>query len=187
MGNTEDDTAAGRMHALLTHFRQRPVTGPEGHSYISSAPRSTRTSPAAPVDLTLVDHIRACIKEIADHTLEVNPDAEPLPPRVEGAYAWYLANTANASEADQQRRDTVVYRQSLEHALAMGETRVVRPHRCPDCNTFGLMWSDQLRQVVCTNRRCVSQDGTSKIVSPARIAYHHIKAMYEKGVRDCAT
>jgi ribosomal protein L37AE/L43A len=187
MGSTEDDTAAGRLGALVTHFRQHRVTGPAGHSFVSSAPRATSDAPAAPVNLEVVDHITACLREISDHAHEVNPGAGPLPPRVQGAYSWYMENTRNAPEAEQQRRDTIVYKQSLEHAIAMGETKVVRPHRCPDCDTFSLMWSRPMQQIVCTNRKCTAADGTSRIVTPARIARHHIAAMSEKTVRDCAT
>lgn len=188
MGNrTDDDTAAGRLGDLVTHFRQPRVTGPAGRSFVSSAPRPTPDAPAAPVNLDVVDHITTCLREISDHAHQVNPDAGPLPPRVQGAYRWYMEKTRNAPEAEQQRRDTIVYKQSLEHAIAMGETKVVRPHRCPDCNTFGLMWSRPRQQIVCTNGECLTEDGTSRTVSPARIAYHHVAAMYEKGVRDCAT
>jgi hypothetical protein len=185
MGRTDDDTATGRLSQLAAHFREYPVTGPAGHSYISSAPRPTATTPAALVNLTVVDHIAACVAEVVDHTRKVNPDAGPLPARTSAVYAWYMANTANAPEAEQQRRDTIVYKQSLEHALAMGETKAVRPHRCPDCNTFGLMWSAQMQQIVCTNRKCLTEDGTSRIVTSARIAYHHIAA--GKSVRVRAT
>jgi len=188
MGNrTEDDTAASRLGTLLAHFTQHPVTGPAGRSFVSAAPRATPDAPAAPINLEVVDHITASIREVVDDTLAANPDAGPLPARVEAVYGWYVANTINAPEAVRQRRDTIVYRQALEHALAMGETKVVRPHRCPDCDTFSLMWSRPLSQIVCTNRKCTTDDGTSKIVTTARIAYHHIAAMSEKTVRDCAT
>lgn len=181
MGNrTDDDTAASRLGTLLAHFKQHPVTGPAERGPAS-------VTPGAPVNLTVVDHITASVREVVADTLDANPDASPLPARVEAVYGWYVQNTAQAPEAVQQRRDAIVYRQSLEHAIAAGDTAVVRPHRCPDCDTFGLMWSRPLRQVVCTNRRCRAADGTSRTVSLARIAHHHVAALSEKSVRDCAT
>ena len=188
MGNrTDDDTASGRLSALLGQLRQRPVTGPEGHSYIGSGPHTRPTESPALVDLSVVDHITACIREIADHTHQVNPGADPLPPRVEGAYTWYLDNTRNADAAQQQRRDTVIHRQRLEHAIAAGDRSVVRPHRCPACNTFGLMWPRGSDKAVCTNGDCLTKDGLSRKWTLAKLAYEHVAATSEKAVRDCAT
>lgn len=184
---TDDDTAASRLGALATHFRQYPVTGAEGHSYISSAPRTAATSPAAPVNLTVVDHITASLREVVDHTLATNPAPSPLPARVEAVYGWYVENTRHAPEAVQQRRDTVIYRQRLEHALAAGDRSVVRPHRCPACRTFGLFWRPELARAVCTNGECLTRDGLSQKWTLGKLAYEHIAAMSEKAVRDCAT
>lgn len=169
MGHGDDDTAAARLGQLSRYFREPAVTGNTG--------RHTRsTTPAAPVNLTIVDHIQASIQEIAADARAVNPAAGPLPERVEAVYAWYLEHTKAAGPAQQQRRDTIVYRQGLEHAIALGDIKVVRPLRCPKCRTLGLMWEAPLRRALCTNRNCVTKDGTSTTWTLARLAYEHVAA-----------
>jgi hypothetical protein len=190
MSTTEDDTAEQRFAELLHCFRERPVTGPAGHSYISSEPRPTAVHPGAPIDLTVVDHITASVKELADYTREANPAAEPLPGHVEDVYAWCVENTQNTPEAAQQRRDTLIYRQKLEHAIAMGDhdsvSKAVRPIRCPACNTFSLFWRPQATNALCTNGRCLTKDGLSRRWSLARLATAHIEAQ-QKTLRVRAT
>lgn len=178
MGNTED--AEGRLGTLMKDFLQHPVTGP-----VERGPASV--TPGTPVNLTVVDHITAAVREVADHAREVNPAASPIPARVQAVYQWYLDNTADADAGQRQRRDTIVYKQSLEHALAMGDASVVRPHRCPACRTFGLFWRRELGKAVCTNGDCLTKDGLSRKWTPGRLAYEHVAAMSEKAVRDCAT
>lgn len=184
MRTTGDDTAEQLLVELLHCFRERPVTGPAGHSYIASEPRGTATHPSAPLNLTVVDHIDATVRELADYTRETNPDAEPLPAHVEAVYAWCVANTQNAPEDVQQRRNTILFRQKLEHAIAMGDTKAVRPIRCPQCSTLGLMWRGQ--RAVCTNGNCVTKEGLSNRFTLAQLAYSHI-ARQQKSVRVRAT
>jgi hypothetical protein len=64
-----------------------------------------------------------------------------------------------------------------------GVTSVVRPHRCPACNTFGLSWEDDLRRAICMNRRCLTKAGTSRTWSLARIAYEHVIRQEKRQVR----
>jgi hypothetical protein len=180
MSTTEEDTAAQLLAQLHQYFRTHPVTGPAGHSYISSEPRATAVNPGAPIDLTVIAHIDASVRELADYTREANPSAEPLPTRVEAVYAWCVENTQNAPEDIQQRRDTIIYRQKLESAIAAGHhdvvRKAVRPIRCPACNTFGLFWKPEVGKAVCTNGRCLTKDGLSHRWSLARIATAHIEA-----------
>jgi hypothetical protein len=189
MGNRtdDDDTAAGRLGQLIGQLRQRPVTGPEGHSYIASGSHARPTHSPALIDLAGVDHITDSVRELVDYTREVAPDAEPLAGYAQDVYQWAADSTRDAPEEVQQRRATIEYRQRLEHAIAAGDIKVVRPHRCPACRCFGLMWERQQRTVVCTNGNCRTKDGLSRKWSLARLAYEHIAAMSEKGVRDCAT
>jgi hypothetical protein len=167
MGTGDDDTATNRLRLLDTHFRQHPVTGPTERS----APTATAT---VPLDLGMVDHIRSCVTELADDVLTINQAPTQLPARVADVYAWCLDNTKTAGPAQQQRRDTIIYRQSLEHAIAMRDFKVVPPHRCPACRTFGLLWRPQLQRALCTNRRCLNDEGTSSTWTLARLAYEHI-------------
>jgi hypothetical protein len=185
--DTDDDIAAARVRTLAAHFRQHPVTSAAGHSYTPAGTRTPATVSPALVDLSMVDHLSACVREMVGHARQANPDAGPAPDRIDDTYAWYIANTANSDEAVRQRRDTVIYRQSLEHAIAAGNTKVVPPHRCPACRCFGLMWERNQRTVVCTNKRCRSKDGLSQTWSLAQLAYEHVAERYEKSVRDCAT
>lgn len=174
MGNGDEDTAAVQLRLLDHNFRQHPVTGPEGHSYVSSAPRSTPTAPGIPYNTDVVDHIRASVAEIDADVRAVNPEAGPRPERVDAVYAWYLDNTKTADHAQRQRRDTVIYRQSLEHTMALGDFQAIRPHRCPQCRTFGLMWRPAIQRALCTNRRCVTDEGLSSAWTLAHLAYEHI-------------
>lgn len=185
MGAAEDDTetAAAQLRLLNRHFREHPRTGPA----IRTAPS---TIPGAPVNLAVVDHITASIREVTDDTYTLNPQASPLPDRLDSVYAWYRANTRNAPEAQQQRRDTVIYRQRLEHAITMGDAKVVRRHRCPACQTLGLFWPPEVRdpkrgRAVCANRRCLTAEGMTRTWTLARLAYEHVAI--QKTLRDCAT
>lgn len=191
MGRTEDDTTAGsRLRLLYDHFRERAVTSPEGHSYVPAGPRTTRITAPAPADLGVVDHITASLTEVAAETHAANPDAGPLPSRVEAVYDWYRQHTQQAPEAVQERREAVIYRQQLEHAITMGDVDVVRPHRCPACRTFSLLWpqdrpSPSTGRVICSNRRCLTKQGLTRTWTLARLAYEYVAA--EKTFGECAT
>lgn len=178
MGAKEEDTASSLLRLLHTDFREHPRSAPEGR-------RSRATYPAAPVNLSVVDLIDASVREVADHTRAVNPDAGPLPERVEAVYDWYRENTRHTDEAQRQRGEAMVYRQQLEHAIAMGDVSVIPPHRCPACRTFGLMWKPELERALCTNRRCLTRDGMSRTWELAKLAYEHVAA--EKMFRVRAT
>lgn len=163
------DTAAARLHQLATYFRDHPVTGPvEGHT-------PGRSAAPAPMSLATLDHIRSSVQEVVTHTRTANPDAGPLPERVEAVYAWARDNTQRAPEIDQQRLEVIEYRQYLEHAIRAGDWRkVIRPQRCPECRTFGLMWEHAMQRALCTNTDCVDKDGFSTTVSLSRLAHEHI-------------
>jgi hypothetical protein len=188
-GDSKDDTASNRLRILNTHYREHPVTGPEGHCVTTSASRPTVVAPGLPYPAQIVEHIDRSVAEVAAHTRSVNPEAGPLPARVEAVYDWYREHTANAPAAQRQRRDTIVYRQRLEHAIAMGDTKVIRPHRCPGCRTFGLMWIAEAQRAVCTNSRCTTKTGLSSSWTLAKLAYEHVSAQYkaENSVRVHAT
>lgn len=188
MANRTDDdttTAAGRLGALLTHLRQRPVTGPEGHSYIASGAHTAPVHSPALVDLDAVDHINASLREVIDYAHQAAPDGEPPSERSQSVYQWVVDRTQDADEDVKRRRDTIIYRQSLEHAIAAGDIKAVRPHRCPACRTLGLMWRGGA--AVCTNGKCLTREGLSHRWTLARLAYEHVAALYENSVRDCAT
>lgn len=177
-GDTSEDTAASRLHQLAQYYREHPATGPtEGRS-------PTRTTSPAPLSLATLDHVTDSVRELTELTDTVNEEPTPLPDKVRDVYAWCVANTNHAPETTRLRRDTVIYRQSLEHAIRMGDwRRVIRPHRCPECRTFGLMW--KAGQVLCTNSECVDADGCSTTVTLARLAHEHIAG--KKNLRQVST
>ncbi len=185
------DTAAARLGQLHAYFREHPVTGPEGHSYTAFQARTPAVASPALTDLDTVERIDSAVAEVVHHTRAVNPDAGPLPGYVAGVYAWAREHTQHAPEVEQQRRDTREYRHYLEHAIAAGDTSVVRPHRCPDCQTFGLFWPrtngrNVKALVVCVNRHCADRNGgISRTHSLARLAFEHVTA--QKMLKDCAT
>lgn len=173
------DTAAGRLHQLHEHFLQHPVTGPTARS----APNST---PAAPLNLGTLDHIAQAVAEVAAHTYAVNPDAGRLPDRVAGVYDWCRENTPNATELQEQRRETLEVRHRLEHAVRAGDKLVVRPLRCPACRTVGLHWQAQEWRAVCFNVHCSrAHGGEHQRWTLSELAHEQVAA--EKMLRDCAT
>ncbi|MFJ8727721.1 hypothetical protein [Streptomyces sp. NPDC093269] len=170
-----EDNAATLLWELHEYIQERRISGPEGHSYISSAPRGTVAHPGLPYDSATDDYVRASVQEVVEHTRSVNPDAG-LPPRVQDTYAWMREHTEHAPEEDQFRSEVIAYRQSLEHAIRIGDDKVVRPHRCPKCRTFGLMWMAAASKAVCTNTDCSNREGLSSRFTLARLAHEHVTA-----------
>lgn len=180
MGIADDtDTASARLHQLSTYFRTHPATGPTERT-------SRSTTPGAPLNLGVVDHITRAVAEVVDHTRTVNPDAGPLPAHVAAVYDWCREHTQHAPEIEQQRRETLELRHRLEHAVQAGDGLVVRPIRCPACGTIGVHWNAQAWRAVCLNRNCARRnDGVSQTWTLAQLAHHQISA--QKSLRDCAT
>ncbi|QKW31448.1 hypothetical protein HUT11_35385 (plasmid) [Streptomyces seoulensis] len=172
---SHEDDAAHRLAALATYYRQHPVKGPAGHSYISSEPRATQTAPGLPWDTGTDDHITRSITEVVNHTRAINPDAEPVPVHVANVYEWCRANTAAADADQEQQREALIYRQGLEHAIRAGDHSVIRPHRCPSCGAPGLFWQRHLQAAMCVNRHCARRNhGRHQQYSLAELAYEHV-------------
>lgn len=176
IGSDSTDSAGQLLAQLHRYFRQHPVTGPDGHSYISSKPKATAVAPGLPFNARVVEHIDASVQEVVNHTRATNPDAGPLPDHVAAVYDWAREHTQHAPEDVQQRRDTVEYRHSLEHAITAGDHNVVRPHRCPDCGAPGLYWQEHLRKALCVNRHCARRNGgIHQQYTLAQLAFEHIQ------------
>lgn len=173
-GETSADSATQSLRHLANYFHERPVTGPDGHSYISNQPRATNTHPGLPVNVRVLERIDQTVAEVVAYTREVNPNAGQPPEDVRDVYRWCVEHTAHAPEVQQQRREILEYQHALEHAVAAGETDVIRPHRCPECRTFGLMWDGHRRVIRCTNRECVDTGGLGTIVDFNRLAQQYI-------------
>ena len=180
MGNTETgspESAGQLLGQLHAYFREHPVSGPDGHSYISSEPRATAVAPGLPFNVHVMEHTTDSVREVVDHTRAANPDAGPLPDHVHAVYDWARQHTQHAPEEVQQRRDTVEYRHRLEHAIAAGDFTVVRPHRCPDCGAPGLFWQEHLGKALCVTRHGAKRNGgTHQTYSLAQLAYAHVAA-----------
>ncbi|MFF1358709.1 hypothetical protein [Streptomyces sp. NPDC058297] len=160
-------TAAARMALLEEFFLEQPINSRPGNSR-----RATATTPSAPVNLGTVDHIRRSVYDLEQHTRAAAPDAGPLPARPSAAYDWVMQHTEHAPETVQRRRDVLIYKQQLEHAIRLGETGVVRRHRCPGCGTVGLHW--RAGSVRCRNRRCRTPDGLGSTWTLSQIATQYI-------------
>lgn len=190
MGSDATDTAATRLHELL-HYREHPVTGPQGHSYTAFQARTPAAASPALYDLAVDEHIDDAVAEVVQHTRAVNPEAGQIPGHAADVYAWSREHTDHAPEIDQQRRDAIEYRHQLEHAICAGDTLVVRPHRCPDCGGFGLFWPpengrDPKGKVRCVNTHCAAGNkGVARSYSLARLAFERVAT--EKTLRECAT
>lgn len=172
-GDTQD-TAAARLKHLNEFFREHPVTGPSiGHAPSRSA--------SAPLSLGTLSHVHASVREVIEHTMDVNPDAPMPPSRADAVYDWSRKHTANAPEAERQRAETIEYRQYLEHAIRAGDVKVIRPHRCPECRCLGLMWQDDMQRALCTNSACVDGSGFSHTFTLSQLATEYIER--QKNVR----
>lgn len=180
MGIGDDtDTAAARLLEIHEYYREYPVTGPT----VRSTPSAT---PGTPLNLATLDYVTATVQEVVQHTRAANPDAGPLPARVEAVYDWCREHTQHTDQATAQRLETLEYRHRLEHALRAGDDKVVRPHRCPACGTVGLHWQQADQRARCLNRHCARRNGgVSRSWSLARLAYEYVAS--KKHLKDCAT
>ncbi|MFB7222392.1 hypothetical protein [Streptomyces sp. NPDC056227] len=165
-----DDTTAQRLRLLQAEFLEHPRSGPGDG-------RSSRPSHSpAPLNLGVVDRIRAAVYEIEEHTRASDwaAAAGPLPADPAGVYDWARQHTAHLEPERQQAREAIIYRQGLEHAIAAGDTTVVRKHPCPECGCWGLYWREAAQRAVCVNRFCVDDNGMGRTWELKRLAHDHI-------------
>ncbi|GAA3154713.1 hypothetical protein ACFQ0X_44035 [Streptomyces rectiviolaceus] len=164
-----DETATARLRELNAHFREHPRTGPaERH-----APTVTSS---APLNIGILDHMKACVDEVVQHARATDPATGPAPAKVTSLYDWFREHTAHAGDEQQRVRETVIYRQGLEHAILQGDTDVVCTHPCPGCRTWGLQWDRARRRALCLNMDCQDRSGGGSTWSLGRIATQHITA-----------
>lgn len=161
-----DDKATARLRELNTYYRTHPR--------IDTTARHASTAVAsAPLNLGVIDHLRACVDEVVQHTRTADPQAGPAP-EVASLYDWFREHTADSSEEQARVREAVIYRQGLEHAILQGETDIICTHPCPGCGTWGLQWSNARRRALCLNGDCRDRTGAGSTWSLGRIATHHI-------------
>jgi len=147
-------TAAARLRLLVNEFTTPRRTGGAAESPV---PRQLPTQPSTPVDLGMLDYVQRQIGEIIDHTRQAAPDAGPPPADVVDSYRWMRDHTAHAAPEQRLARDAMMERHSLEHALAMGDTSVIRRITCPRCHCWSLFWQSARRVAACVNRRCLDR------------------------------
>ena len=168
MGRDDTEEASTSLHLLATHYREHPNNGP-------SERRSPSVSPGTPLNLGIVDHIDRCIDEVVQHArTEAPKPAGPVPSRVADIYDWYREHTEDAGPEVRLRRDIVIHRQKLEHAIALGEHKVIRTYSCPGCRTWGLQWEPHRQKALCLNRRCRDRNGMARTWSLARLATQYV-------------
>ncbi|MEV2259133.1 hypothetical protein AB0J13_10795 [Streptomyces anulatus] len=168
----DDTTAERRLRLLQAEFTQHAKTGPgDGRT-------ATRTESPAPLNLAVIDRIRAAVHEVVEHTRTAAPGAGPLPADTARVYDWARQNTAHLGTERQQARETLIYRQDLEHAIEMGDTGVIRKHPCPGCGCYGLAWRPARQRAACPNRYCLDDDGLSRSWQLAALAHHHIARQF---------
>lgn len=170
MGNGADDTtvtAERRMRLIRNEFTTRARSTDPG-------PRTRAPHSPSPIDLDILDHVTRSVAEIVTHTRAVAPDAGPAPADAAKVYAWMRDHTAHLDETRQRVRDTLVFRQSLEHAVRMGDEKAIRRERCPGCECWGLFWRAAAKRAVCVNRYCVDDMGRPSVWTLAQLAQHHM-------------
>ncbi|MGW2520529.1 hypothetical protein ACWC09_26640 [Streptomyces sp. NPDC001617] len=169
MGHNAADTAARTLRLLNSpELRQHPARGPQPC-------RPASPTPAAPMDLGLLDYVTAHTDEIVTQTRAAAPDAEPRPLHDEDLYAWYLRATIGADEATRRIRDTLLERHALENALRLGDHDAVRTHPCPTCGGWGLFWRKEDNRAWCSDEDCRTPDGMASSFTPARLASQKVQ------------
>lgn len=169
MGTGDEHTSARRLRLLQREFTTPPRTGPGARG---PAP----VHPSAPLNLDVIDHIGASVAEMVQHTRADAPDAGPVPADVSRVYEWARASTPELEPERLAVREAMIYRQGLEHAIAMGIKSVVQPHTCPACGCYGLLWQYTQAAAVCANRRCTDKNGMAHTWSLTQLAHHYITA-----------
>lgn len=181
MGNTDStaEQAAKQLAHLVDYFVELPT---RAHTGGRTAPvRSIERT--APLNVDTISHIDATVREIRTFMAAESPDTiEPLPERAADVYDWMIRNTEFDDDTTRRRRDTLIYRQYLEHAVLTGNQNVVCRHRCPECRCVGLMWQSSFRKAVCSNMDC-RPDGQTSTWTLAHLAQEHIEAQEKLAAR----
>ncbi|MFJ3283351.1 hypothetical protein [Streptomyces halstedii] len=167
----DDTTTENRLRLLQAEFTQHQRRGPE-----PTGRTATRAEAPAPIDLGTLDYMAAAAAEMVRHTRAAAPGVDPYTGPLLGLYDWSREHTAHLTPERQQAREALIYRQGLEHAIAMGDTTVVRKHPCPACGCWGLQWGEGERKAVCTQHYCQDAGGLTHRWTLERLAREHVAA-----------
>ncbi|KIF66254.1 hypothetical protein HY68_36715 [Streptomyces sp. AcH 505] len=135
-----------------------------------------------PLNLAVFDHIVRSVDEVTRKArAQQTRNAGPVPADVAAVYDWWRASTPDLEGERRLERERVIYRQGLEHAIAAGDHKVIRPHPCPGCGTWGLFWDAARRRAVCAYQPavdpCVDSDGIANTWSLGHLAYEHVNRL----------
>ncbi|MFF4338158.1 hypothetical protein [[Kitasatospora] papulosa] len=166
-----DDTTERRLRLLQAEFTQYQQRGPD-----PTGRTATRAEAPAPIDLGTLDYMAAVVTEVVKHTQAAAPDVAPYAGPLPGLYDWAREHTADLDEDRQQAREAMIYRQGLEHAIAMGDTTEVCKHPCPACGCWGLQWGEDEQKAVCTQHYCQDDEGLTHRWELKRLAYEYVAA-----------
>lgn len=166
--NTAADAASALRLLNSPDMRQLPENGPRQR-------RTAATTPGIPLNVGMVDYLARTVREVVDHTATITAQPKALPPQIDGLYAWYIEQTADADDVQRRYRDALIETHALEHAIRLGEYNVVRPHPCPRCGSWGLFWDNAGNRARCTDVDCRTPDGLASSWTLARLAAQKIQ------------
>lgn len=161
-----DDTTAALMWELDRHHR-RPVR----KAPVERA--SPNVSHGIPMNLTVIAHIEKSVAELVATTRDYVPTATTPPPDPADAYDWCREQTDGLDSERVTVREAIIYRQGLEHSIALGDVKVIRRHTCPGCGCYGLLWRSHIQRAACLNIRCTDRNGLGRTWSLGAIARAH--------------
>ena len=171
----EDAAAQAKLAGHRLRLLETEFITPQPHP-ADPGPRTRAVYPSTPIRPGVLDHAAASVDEIITHTRAEAPRASPAP-RTGSVYEWAVENTRHLDPQRQRTRDALIYRQSLEHALMMGDDLVIRRHSCPGCGCWGLFWRAEAQSAGCVNRRCTDKHGRPSTWSLQKLAERHVSAV----------
>jgi hypothetical protein len=180
------DNAARQLH-LLAHEHLTPEQGD------TTGRRAPGTRASAPLDLGVVDYMAAAVREVVDYAQAdiqaartASPEAFiPGRPAADSGVYGYWRNVPITDEVRELRREEVIHRQGLEHAVRAGYLNEIRREPCPDCGCWGLFWRPEVERAACVNRYCTNAAGMSQSWSLEQLAHAHATRKMALGA--CAT
>lgn len=178
--------AGARLQILRDNLAQphgpRPADAPPG--------RTSHTHGAPPLDLAVLEHVRASVDELLTHArTEARTcfcgcgKAVGCMPTTDltAAYAWFLdEGTADLDAGKARVREAIVYRQSLEHALRYGDEVVIRRESCPGCQCWSLIWRQIAQRAGCINSDCRGKTGRGSTWTLQQLAENAVEKTYAR-------
>lgn len=174
VGDPQIRLAARRLVALQDDVRQphshpadgQPAAGPAAHS-------------PSLLNLAVLEQMERARREVIEETRMASPTAGPAPYGA-AVYAWMERSTAGLRDERAQVRAAMVYRQSLQHAVAAGQVTAVRRESCPSCACWSLVWDAARQRAVCAVRLCTDDRGRPSVWTLAQLAEKAVENISER-------